>query len=108
MELSEFYISRNDAENIKELDTKFHNIIYEASGNRMLARILGELHRNIKTYRKMSLCIPGRLEKSNDEHREILNAILAQDAEKADRLTSLHIERAMNNMLESIELEKNN
>ncbi len=99
VELSEYYIARGDTEHIKELDTTFHRIIYKASGNRMLCRILTELHRNIKTYRKRSLSVPGRVEKSHEEHREILNAILAGDAEKADILTSLHIERAMNNMV---------
>ena len=32
-------------------------------------------------------------------HREILNAIMTGDAEKAEKLTSAHIERAMENML---------
>ncbi len=103
VELSEFYMGKGDAEHLKELDTTFHSIIYKASGNRMLCRILTELHRNIKTYRKLSLTVPGRLEKSQDEHREILKAILDGDAEKAELLTSLHVERAMNNMIVAME-----
>lgn len=99
VELSEFYTGKGDTEHLKELDTTFHSIIYKASGNRMLCRILTELHRNIKTYRKLSLTVPGRLEKSQEEHREILKAILDGDSEKAELLTSLHVERAMNNMI---------
>ncbi len=99
VEMSEYYISSGDTENIKELDTTFHSIIYAATGNRLLSKILTELHRNIKAYRKLSLTVPGRLERSQEEHREILKAILDGDAEKADFLTSLHVERAMNNML---------
>jgi len=97
VELSEFYMQKNDTEHLKELDTAFHGIIYKASGSRMLCKILSELHRNIKAYRKLSLSVPGRLEKSIEEHREILRAILDGDAEKADMLTSLHIEKAMKN-----------
>ena len=99
VELAEFYISRNDAEHLKELDTQFHAIIYRASGNRMLNKTLSELHRNIISYRKMSLSVPGRLERSVGEHREILKAIEAGDAERADSLTCAHVEAALENML---------
>ena len=103
VELSEFYMNKGDAEHLKELDTEFHSIIFKASGNRKLCKILSELHRNIKSYRKLSLTVPGRLEKSHDEHKEILKAILEGDATKADMLTSLHVERAMNNMIEAMQ-----
>lgn len=99
VELAEFYISKNDTEHIKELDTVFHSIIYNASGSRFLSRTLSELHRKIKSYRKRSLSVPGRLERSADEHREILEAIKRGDAEEADRLTSNHIKYALNNMI---------
>ena len=99
VELAEYYVQKNDTEHLKELDTEFHSIIYTASGNRMLSKILTELHRNIKTYRKLSLTVPGRLEHTAREHREILDAILAADEELADRLTTVHIGRAMENMV---------
>ena len=99
VELSEYYMTKGDTEHLKDLDTNFHNTIYEASGNRMLARILGELHRNIKSYRKLSLTVPGRLERTVKEHREILNAILEGNADEAERLTQLHVECAMENMI---------
>ena len=105
IELSEFYMSKGDAEHLKELDTTFHSIIFKASGNRMLCKILSELHRNIKAYRKLSLTVPGRLEKSHDEHREILKAIVDGNAAKADMLTSMHVEQAMNNMIKAINEE---
>ena len=103
LELSEYYIGKNDTEHLKELDTEFHSVIFDASGNRMLARILSELHKNIKSYRKLSLTVPGRLECSLREHKEILEAIKNGDAELAERLTSLHVERAMNNMIAAME-----
>lgn len=103
VELAEFYIQKNDTEHLKELDTAFHSIIYRASGNRMLCKTLSELHRNITSYRKLSLTVPGRLERSVGEHREILEAIEAGDAEMADRLTSAHIAAALENMLAATE-----
>ena len=97
--LSEFYIQRGDTEHIKELDTVFHRTIYEASGSRMIERILSDLHRNTKAYRRQSLCVPGRLPKMMEEHREILDAVFSGNAEEAERLTSEHIAHALENML---------
>ena len=107
VELAEYYMQKNDTEHLKELDTEFHSIIYKASGNRMLSKILSELHRNIKTYRKLSLTVPGRLEHTAEEHREIFEAILAGDAELADKLTTVHIGRAMENMVAAMENKEN-
>ena len=102
VELSEFYLSKNDTERLKELDTEFHLMIYKASGNRMLCKILSELHVNIRSYRGLALTVPGRLKRSIEEHRSILSAIETKDAKMADELTSLHIENAMNNMIIAI------
>ncbi len=99
VELCDFYIARRDAERLKELDSEFHSIIYRASGNRMLNKTLSELHRNIHFYRKKSLAVEDRLEKSSEEHKQILAAIERGDSEAADRLTSAHIEAALNNLL---------
>ncbi len=99
VELSEFYEKKHDTEHIKELDTAFHKTIFKASGSRTLERILTDLHRNTKAYRRISLGIPGRIEQSTLEHREILDAILRGDAAEADKLTSLHVEHALANML---------
>lgn len=99
VELAEFYIKKQDAEHLKELDSQFHSIIYRASGNRLLYKTLSELHRNIHFYRKQSLAVPERLTRSIEEHKEILAAIERGDADEADRLTSEHIEAAMENLL---------
>ena len=103
VELAEFYIQKNDTERLKTLDTEFHSIIYRASGSRMLNKTLSELHRNITSYRKMSLAVPGRLERSVREHREILEAIEAKNSALADDLTSRHVAAALDNMLTATE-----
>ena len=103
VETAERDIEKNDTEHIKDMDTVFHSIIYEASGSRFLSRTLSELHKKIKAYRKRSLGVPGRVEKSTREHREIFEAIKAGNAEEADRLTSLHVQRALENMLSAVE-----
>ena len=109
LELSEFYMNRidsGDTDRLKELDSTFHETIYKATDNRLLCKTLSELHRKVKIYRKRSLSVPGRLKCSILEHREILEAIEARNATEADRLTSLHIERALENLICAFETEK--
>ena len=48
VELSDYYAAHGDADRLKDMDTEFHSLIYRASGSRMLTRILGELHRNVR------------------------------------------------------------
>lgn len=106
VELAEFYISKKDTEKLKELDSVFHETVYKEANNRWLARTLSELHKKIRTYRKLSLTVPGRLEASVAEHRKILDAIARGDSAEADRLTSLHIEAATDSMMLAFESAK--
>ncbi len=99
VELADFYIAKNDIDNLRELDTEFHKIIYMASGNRLLGKTLTELHKKIKSYRRLSLSVNGRLKESAMEHREIYEAIKNGDAERADVLTSVHIQKAIENII---------
>ena len=99
VELAEFYIAKQDHEHLKELDSEFHKIIYKASGNRLLCKTLSDLHRNIHIYRKRSLAAGDRLERSVLEHKQILAAIERGDSAEADRLTSEHIEAALQNLI---------
>ena len=106
VELAEFYISKKDTEKLKELDSVFHETVYKEANNRWLARTLSELHKKIRTYRKLSLTVPGRLEASVAEHRKILDAIARGDSAEADRLTALHIEAATDSMMLAFESAK--
>ena len=97
VELSEFYLARQDDKQGGELDSEFHNIIFKASGSRHLCKILTDLHKNVKAYRRLSLSKSDRAKKSIEEHKQILDAILANDPDEAERLTSIHIDNALNN-----------
>ena len=99
VELSEFYLAKNDSDHLKELDSDFHNILYKSSGNRHLCKILTELHRNIRSYRKMSLSVPERLKTSVEEHKKLLSAIKAHDGALAEKIAVEHIRAALDNLL---------
>lgn len=99
VELAEFYVQKNNPEKIKELDTSFHSTIYKASGIRHLNKILSDLHRSIRAYRKLSLTVPARIVPSVEEHRQMLEAILAGNSAEAEKLAVEHVKAALNNLL---------
>ena len=102
-ELTEFFISKGNVERVKDLDSDFHDIIYRACESRMLCKTLSELHRYIASYRKLSLTVEGRIEKSFEEHKQICDAIEKKYMENADRLMSRHVEHALDNLLSIIQ-----
>lgn len=103
VELSEFYTKKRDVEHQKELDTEFHAMIYNASGSRMLSSILFELHKKARLYRKISLAVDVRAEKSIAEHKDILEAIEKRDAAAAEKLTQNHVKKALAGILSGLE-----
>ena len=98
VELQEFYTAKKDADNIKNMDSKFHEIVYNNCGSVVLSDMLHQLHRKVMKFRKASVSNSERAFQSTKEHREILDAILSGDGEKAEKLTVEHIKNAKRNI----------
>lgn len=94
LELQEFYVPRKDADRIKGMDSKFHQLIYRFSGSAVLNDTLLPLHKKVQKFRKASVEDENRAILSAREHRAIFEAIAAHDAELADRRTYEHIANA--------------
>lgn len=99
VDLQEFYLSKNDIEQIWKLDGDFHKIIYDASRSRPLRFMLTNFHNYIKRARDISVQVEGRAEKTVSEHRAILEAIRNRDGQLAEKLTAEHIANAESNLL---------
>ena len=99
LELQEFYTSKASPEQLKNTDSRFHEILYAASGSNALLDTLAPLHRRIVKYRRASLSGQQRAEQSYDEHKALFQAILNHDGDEAERLLRLHIENARDNIL---------
>jgi DNA-binding GntR family transcriptional regulator len=106
VELAEFYIARGDAQKLRDLDSNFHEILYNASGSRMIEQTLTDLHHKIGVWRAKSLNDPVRVRESVAEHRAILDALFAGDSELADTLVSQHVERALSKLLSIVNSEE--
>lgn len=99
-------IDHADLQGMVEVDTGFHQILYQASRNERLAQIINNLREQIHRFRQTSLSYPGRMKFALEEHREIVDAISARDSELARKLAQEHVENAENSMMQVIRTEK--
>ena len=98
LELQEFYLTKQNSDQIRLMDNRFHEILYKISGSHVFYNTLLPLHKKVQKYRKVSLQSQSRANESVAEHREILNAIISRDAEAAERFTSQHVKNAYNHI----------
>ena len=99
--LSEFQMNRESGFNtdqVTALDGRFHAALYEASGSRMLSRVLTDFHNYVQMARKTSFVSEERARRSIREHRQILRAIRDRDEEMAEQLANEHIMHVMQNL----------
>ncbi|WHH57542.1 GntR family transcriptional regulator [Petroclostridium sp. X23] len=99
VELSEFYTIKNDMQHLQKLDSKFHEIIYEACKSKPLKHTLSTFHHYIKRARATSFETPGRAKKALEEHKAILQAIIDRDGERAQKLMYEHNKNASSNLI---------
>ena len=70
---------------------EFHACIYASSHNAFLADEARSLKQRLKPYRRLQLQVRSRMQSSLNEHGEILAAIEAGDAEKAEQALRDHV-----------------
>ena len=73
------------------VDKKFHQLLYEASGNRFLARALDEMYALIYRLFYFALDRIGSVRANVEEHHNILEAVKTGDGRTAERLIQQHI-----------------
>ena len=69
----------------------FHDCIYRASHNGFLAGEARQLKQRLKPYRRLQLQVRQRIGSSLEEHREIVAAIEAGDAARAEQAMRDHV-----------------
>ncbi len=69
----------------------FHDLIIASTESEWLSQILSNLDDHLKRYRILSNYQSGRLEKSTQEHQEVLDAIARKDPDNAEKFMRQHI-----------------
>lgn len=72
----------------------FYEVLFEGGGNEALRAVTAGLHARVSVLRALSLSVPGRSAQSLQEMRDIVDAVLAGDADAAARACSRHVEEA--------------
>ncbi|TBU78978.1 GntR family transcriptional regulator [Pseudomonas daroniae] len=82
----------DDGREVSRLDERFHCQLVEATGNREMARLHGEVSEKIRIIRRLDFTKTPRVEATYEEHARILGAILSRRCEEAQLLLKTHIE----------------
>lgn len=99
LELQEFYLEKENAEQIKTMDNRFHETLYAVSGSVIFNNILVSLHKKVQKYRKVSVQSKSRAVDSVKEHRKIYEAIFCRDAQLAEKFAVEHVNNAYNHII---------
>lgn len=99
--LADFHASKGHMDQMAELDNRFHDILYEACDSKMLEHTLRDYHQYVLRVRQKTLSTNTRGRASNDEHRQIMEAIKEKDADRAEQLANGHILNAYENMVKN-------
>jgi len=91
--------ARLDVLSTVDMDTGFHQVIYEASRNEKLSNMLYHLREQIQRFRTQSLSRPGRLRRVLVEHQGIVDALKQRDTDLARQLAEGHIDNAEDALL---------
>lgn len=96
--LSDFHVQKGHFDQLVELDNRFHEQMYLASKSKMLEHVLSDFHHYVERVRRVTLHDPKRSVESNEEHRQILDALKERDEKKAEQLANHHLMNTIENI----------
>jgi DNA-binding GntR family transcriptional regulator len=99
-------VDNHDVDKFVELDTKFHSLIYDASGNERVGPMVNLLREHIQRYRMRSLSSVNRIKRALEEHTLIVEALAARDPDLAKQKSGEHIYCAENALMAVISQEE--
>ena len=109
IDLQKFYTDKpgdvsNKSNNIRDMDSSFHELLYRASGSVVFHDTLSNIHKKILKFRKASVSDKSRAEQSYEEHLAILDALRLHEPELARSRTVQHIINARDNIKKRLAL----
>ena len=88
-----------------EINLQFHEIIYKATHSSQLQDLLFQYYNLSEQYRSSGLELPGRYEQICKEHRNIANALIKGDRDKAEYHAREHHFNTAKQIAKSIGME---
>ena len=94
-----------DLDNWAELDWRFHEALYRASGSRVALRLLRTVHDNAARYVNLQLAVTRNVEHELSDHHAILAYARLRDIERGVDMLRRHIARVSGTLLASLAAE---
>lgn len=95
-------VGHSDLDRFYDINTEFHEAIYEAAANAFLAEETRRLRNRVAAYRRRVTHMPTRVGDTLREHQAVMDAILARDPEAAHRAMRAHLTLLGENLLDLI------
>lgn len=86
-----------------KLDADFHAELVWMSGNKRLFRFFTTIQAQVQGVRARSIRLPGRPNKSNNEHWQLLETIQKRDQKAAEELIRQHIRNVKEDLLKNFQ-----
>ena len=105
LDLQRYYIEKQEngdtdsSDHIKNLDSRFHELLYKSCGSKAYRDTLLPMHRKMTKYRKASVSKQSRAVHSFREHMAIYEALKVRDGKLAEELTVRHVENARDSIM---------
>lgn len=93
-DLMEFFRIKEDAVKFMGMNTEFHQILYNATGNRMLQHVLTSYQVYTKNTKLSLEYIREYFDEVLAEHKAIYEAIVSKDKEAATKAAAIHMENS--------------
>lgn len=93
-------------ESLRRINTEYHDILYELSGNPKLVKMINQLRAQISRYRHIILQNRTNAIQSNADHIKVFEAIQQRDGEQVELLVREHIAAGKNIIIDQLKKEK--
>jgi len=100
------FLNKNDLMGMARADEEFHDVIYKATNNQKLIKILNNLSEQVYRYRVEYLKQKNTPAQIIREHKELLSAIEARNEELASEIAAIHIDNQAKSIAEKLRSEK--
>jgi DNA-binding GntR family transcriptional regulator len=97
-------LDAKDKTNIIRVNSNLHMHIIKAANNNRLEKIIRDIWTQIQVIQSISFIKEGRFEKTCDEHKELISAIMKKDKELVGSLMQYHLTKGMESLLEGLKL----
>ncbi|BAS28195.1 GntR family transcriptional regulator [Limnochorda pilosa] len=97
-------IDKREFDRYSQTNVRFHGRIYEASGSKKIPELIRVLRARVVRSQFRTILVPGRAEKSLEEHRAIVEAFRTGDGSVAEEAMRAHIAALRETITESWEL----